>query len=106
MDIGEIENNVKEVAQGQGIKTYSALAMKAGLYPRTVRKVWDKESFFLSFETLARLCAALKVRLSDLFEYNEPGDTNSPGKPTDADGETATPSSGDPVGGNDERGGE
>jgi DNA-binding Xre family transcriptional regulator len=68
-----IRFTVKEVAEKEGIENANQLAEITGLPYETCRTIWNDTAVLIHKRTLARLCAVLRVRPSQLIEWI-PGD--------------------------------
>jgi DNA-binding Xre family transcriptional regulator len=64
-----IRFTVKEVAEKEGIENPNQLAEITGLPYETCRTIWNDTAVLIHKRTLARLCAALRVRPSQLIEW-------------------------------------
>jgi DNA-binding Xre family transcriptional regulator len=60
---------VREVAEREGIKTPYELSKLARLPYETCRALWNEQSNMIALKTLERLCTVLKVRPSQVIEY-------------------------------------
>jgi len=60
---------VREVAEREGITTPYELSKRARLPYETCRALWNGNSNMIALKTLERLCTILKVRPSQLIEY-------------------------------------
>lgn len=70
---------VREIAQREGIENPNALSQAAGLPYETCRRLWQEKATMISLHTIERLCDALRVRPSQLFDYEyEPDKTKHP----------------------------
>ena len=71
---GMIKLVVKEIAQREGIENPNALSQMTGLPYETCRRIWQDKATMISLNTIERLCDVLRVRPSQLFDYEyEPG---------------------------------
>lgn len=64
-----IRFTVKEVAEKEGIENANQLAEITGLPYETCRTIWNDTAMLIHKRTLARLCAVLRVRPSQLIEW-------------------------------------
>lgn len=70
---------VKEVAQREGVENPNALSQMTGLPYETCRRLWQEKATMISLNTIERLCDVLRVRPSQLFDYEyEPGKKKRP----------------------------
>jgi DNA-binding Xre family transcriptional regulator len=60
---------VREVAEREGISNPYELSKRARLPYETCRALWNENSNMIALKTLERLCTVLKVRPSQLIEY-------------------------------------
>jgi DNA-binding Xre family transcriptional regulator len=60
---------VREVAEREGIKTPYELSKLAGLPYETCRALWNEQSNMIALKTLERICTVLKVRPSQVIEF-------------------------------------
>ena len=60
---------VREVAEREGITNPYELSKRARLPYETCRALWNENSNMIALKTLERLCTVLKVRPSQLIEY-------------------------------------
>jgi DNA-binding Xre family transcriptional regulator len=60
---------VREVAEREGIKTPYELSKLARLPYETCRALWNEQSNMIALKTLERLCTVLKVRPSQVIEF-------------------------------------
>jgi len=60
---------VREVAEREGITNPYELSKRARLPYETCRALWNENSNMIALKTLERLCTILKVRPSQLIEY-------------------------------------
>ena len=71
---GMIRLVVKEIAQREGIENPNVLSQMTGLPYETCRRLWQEKATMISLNTIERLCDVLRVRPSQLFDYEyEPG---------------------------------
>ena len=75
-----IRFTVKEVAEKEGIENANQLAELTGLPYETCRTVWNDSAVLIHKRTLARLCAVLRVRPSQLIEWIPDDDDLSPAR--------------------------
>ncbi|PYS88752.1 MAG: hypothetical protein DMF64_19595 [Acidobacteria bacterium] len=72
---------VREIAQREGIKNSNALSQATGLPYETCRRLWQEKATMISLSTVERLCHVLRVRPSQLFDYEyEPDKAKRPHK--------------------------
>ena len=64
-----IRFTVKEVAEKEGIENANQLAEITGLPYETCRTIWNDTAVLIHKKTLARLCAVLRMRPSQLIEW-------------------------------------
>ena len=69
-----IRFTVKEVAEKEGIENANQLAEITGLPYETCRTIWNDTAVLIHKRTLGRLCAALRVRPSQLIEWTPSDD--------------------------------
>jgi DNA-binding Xre family transcriptional regulator len=60
---------VREVAEREGVKTPYELSKLARLPYETCRALWNEQSNMIALKTLERLCTVLKVRPSQIIEF-------------------------------------
>jgi DNA-binding Xre family transcriptional regulator len=75
-----IRFTVKEVAEKEGIENANQLAEITGLPYETCRTIWNDTTVLIHKKTLARLCAVLRVRPSQLIEWIPSDDDMSSGR--------------------------
>jgi len=76
-----IRFTVKEVAEREGKENPNQLAEVTGLPYETCRTIWNDTAVLIHKRTLARLCAALRLRPGQLLEWiPDEGDLRSPRK--------------------------
>jgi DNA-binding Xre family transcriptional regulator len=60
---------VKEVAQREGIRNPVELSQKTGIAYGSCHRLWKGTATMISVETIERLCTAMRVWPSQLFDY-------------------------------------
>jgi|ERR1044072_174822 DNA-binding Xre family transcriptional regulator len=60
---------VREVAEREGVNNPYELSKLARLPYETCRSLWNEQSNMIALKTLERLCTVLKVRPSQLIEF-------------------------------------
>jgi DNA-binding Xre family transcriptional regulator len=60
---------VREAAEREGIENASQLAEITGLAYETCRTIWNDSAQRIDKKTLARLCATLQMRPSQLIDW-------------------------------------
>jgi DNA-binding Xre family transcriptional regulator len=64
-----IRHTVRRVAEQQGITTPYGLHKKTDLPYETCRRLWHDRGAWMKKDTLARLCATLRVQPADLIDW-------------------------------------
>jgi DNA-binding Xre family transcriptional regulator len=74
--MGQVKLRIREVAEGQGIKTPFALSRKTQLNYAICYRLWHEDSTRVSLKTLAVLCDTLGRQTNSLLRYTDEEESN------------------------------